>query len=172
MMNPNLPPPNDFRLLASSAAWIDIGIRWVHLVGFGLWLGSSAVILVLGASSLRRFLFVQWTALGLQAVSGTMSMVRWTPFYVAPYVWNLHELSHIRFGKSYALFMAAKHFLVLIAASLTVLVTIRSFKLQEHSEAARSATKFLAAASLLLGLSIVYIMMIVLLLHEGVDHAL
>ena len=172
MMNLNLPPPNDFRLLASSAAWIDIGIRWVHLAGFGLWLGSSAVILVLGASSLRRFLFVQWTALGLQAVSGTMSMVRWTPFYVAPYLWNLHELSHIRFGKSYALFMAAKHFLVLIAVSLTMLVTIRSFKLQEHSEAARSATKFLAATGVLLGLSIAYIMMIVLLLHEGVDHAL
>jgi hypothetical protein len=172
IMDPNIPPPNDFRLLATSAAWIDIAVRWLHLVGFGLWLGSSAVALAFGSVPLARFLLVEWTALILQVISGIASMVRWTPFYLAPYLWNLHDLFHIRFGKSYALFMSAKHVLVLIAVSLTMLVTVRSIKLRENNEAARSATKFLAATGLLLGLTIAYIMMIVLLLHEGVDHAL
>ncbi|HEY2987319.1 MAG TPA: hypothetical protein VGL11_06310 [Candidatus Binatia bacterium] len=172
IINPNLPPPNDFRLLASSAAWIDIGLRWIHLMGFGLWLGGSAAALVLGPTLPARFMSVHWTALGLQIVSGVASMVRWTPFYIAPYLWNLHELSHVRFGKNYALFMSAKHTLVLVAVSLAMLVTFRLGKLREDKPAARSAMNFLAVASLLLGLTIAYVMMIVLLLHEAVDHAL
>ena len=99
-------------------------------------------------------------------------MVRWTPFYLTPYVWNLHELSHLRFGKSYALFMAAKHILFVVAVSLMMIVTIRYLRLHRNVEAVRTKIQLLAVASLLLGLAIAYIMVIVLLLHEGVDHAL
>ena len=70
IVNANLPPPNDFRLLTSSAAWIDIAVRWVHLMGFGLWLGGSAAALVFAPASPARFLLVGWTALVLQVVSG------------------------------------------------------------------------------------------------------
>lgn len=34
------PPPNDFRHLANPAVWLDAGVRWVHLLGFGLWVGA------------------------------------------------------------------------------------------------------------------------------------
>jgi hypothetical protein len=172
LVNQNLPPPNDFRLLMSSPAWIDIGVRWVHLMGFGLWLGGSAATLAFGPALPARFLLVSWAALVFQVVSGIASMVRWTPFYVTPYVWNLPELSHLRFGKSYTHFMAAKHILVIVAVSLTMIVTIRYLRLHKNVEAVRAEIRLLAVASFLLGLAIAYLMMIVLLLHEGIDHAL
>jgi len=33
-------------LLTNSAAWMDIGLRWLHLLAFGLWVGSSTRITV------------------------------------------------------------------------------------------------------------------------------
>jgi hypothetical protein len=170
--NQDFPPPNDFRLLTSGAAWIDITVRWVHLMGFGLWLGGSAATLLFGPALPARFLLVTWTALVLQLVSGIASMVRWTPFYVAPYVWNLYELSPLRFGKSYTLFIAAKHILIVAALSLVTVMTFRYLKLHKNGEPSGAEIRLLAGASLLLGLVIAYIMMVVLLLHEGVDHAL
>lgn len=167
--NQNLPPPNDFRLLTRSAAWIDIGVRWVHLLGFGLWLGGSAAVLTFDQASSGRFLLVTWTASVLQVVSGIANMVRWTPFYLQPYIWNLSELSSIRFGRSYALFMAAKHLLVVPAILLLVVWTIRYLRGEGTKYL---SVRALAGVSFLLGLAIAYIMMIVLLLHEGVDHAL
>lgn len=92
IVNQDLPSPNDFRLLTRSAAWIDIGVRWVHLMGFGLWLGGSVVTLVFGPALPVRLLLVGWTVLALQVASGIASMVRWTPFYLTPYIWNLHYM--------------------------------------------------------------------------------
>lgn len=168
-VNQNLPPPNDFRLLTRSAAWIDIGVRWVHLLGFGLWLGGSAAVLTFDQASSGRFLLVTWTALVLQVVSGIANMVRWTPFYLQPYIWDLSELSSIRFGRSYTLFMAAKHLLVVTAILLLIVWTIRYLRGEGTKYL---SVRALAGVSFLLGLAIAYIMMIVLLLHEGVDHAL
>ena len=165
----DLSPPNDFGLLTTGAAWMDIGVRWVHLLGFGLWLGGSAVALTLGQVSTGRFLLVIWTALALQVASGISNMVRWTAFYLPPYIWNLSELTPIRFGKSYTLFMAGKHLLVIV--SLTLLI-VWTFRYSRNKGAKHLSVQPLAAVSLLLGLAIGYIMMIVLLLHEGVDHAL
>ena len=169
IVNQNFPSPNDFRLLTRSAAWIDIGVRWVHLLGFGLWLGGSAAALSFGQVSSGRFLWVAWIALVLQIVSGIGNMARWTPFYLPPYIWNLSELTPIRFGKSYTLFMAAKHLLVIAALSSLTVGTVRYLR---NREARHAGVQRLAAVSLLLGVAIGYIMMIVLLLHEGMDHAL
>ena len=159
----------NFRLLTRSAAWIDIGVRWVHLLGFGLWLGGSAAALSFGQVSSGRFLWVAWIALVLQIVSWIGNMARWTPFYLPPYIWNLSELTPIRFGKSYTLFMAAKHLLVIAALSSLTVGTVRYLR---NREARHAGVQRLAAVSLLLGVAIGYIMMIVLLLHEGMDHAL
>ena len=161
--------PNDIGLLLTSDAWIDIGLRWLHLLGFGLWLGGSAGVLAFGGASTGRFLAFLWVLLIIQILSGIASMGRWTPFYLAPYVWNLAELARIRFGRSYTLFMAAKHLMVGAALVLLIAWTIRYLRVEGIRQL---SIQPLAAVSLLLGLTMAYMMMIILLLHEGVDHAL
>jgi hypothetical protein len=155
------PPPNDFSLLMSSRAWLDIGARFLHLVGFGIWIGP------------RRFLSMLWAGLLVQVASGMVNMRLWTPFDVPPYVWNLTHLSQMRFGRSYALFMAGKHLLVLLAASLMIAWTVRYWKnSRRKDESENVAVRSLAGVTLCIGLVIGYIMIIMLLLLEGIDHAL
>lgn len=171
--NESNPAPNDFRLLASSTAWIDVTARWLHLLGFGLWLGGSAAALVFGPVSTARFLSISWAAIFLQILSGIANMKRWTPFDVPPYFWNLDHLSHIRFGRSYALFMAVKHVFLLVAIILMVIWIVRyRIRLRRESAAEDVTLRRLTGALFCIGLLIGYIMMIVLFLHEGIDHAL
>jgi len=165
-------PPNDFRLLTSPQAWWDMGIRWLHLMGFGLWVGGLIAALCFGAVAPRRFLAYTWAALGVQIFSGVASMSRWTPFYFPPYVWNLGVLSDLRFGRSYTLFLAIKHALVLTALILTMATTLRYWNVLGRGKLTEFSLKSFVVASLLLGLTIAYIMTIVLLIHEGVDHVL
>ncbi len=172
MVSQNVPPPNDFQPLATRAAWIDIGVRWIHLLGFGLWLGGNAAALVFNRVSSGRFLLYSWIVLTLQVLSGIANMARWTPFYLSPYVWNLDELSHIRFGKTYTLFMMAKHVLVFMAISLTMRMTVRYRRAHSKAEINPFDLRPFVVVGLFLGLVIGYLIIIVLLLHEGVDHAL
>ncbi|MGH7827356.1 MAG: hypothetical protein ACREQ7_19530 [Candidatus Binatia bacterium] len=163
--------PNDFQLLETKDAWIDIGIRWFHLLGFGLWLGGTAMAAVFGSVSPKRFLQYSWTAITIQILSGIANMERWTPFYLSPYFWNSTALAHIRFGASYTVFMTMKHILVLAVIALIASQTY------QHLKASRKAQDFVSfrpylVIETILGLAIAYIMIIVLLLHEGVDHAL
>jgi hypothetical protein len=142
-------------------------------LGFGLWVGSSAAGLLFSPVDAARFLSISWVALLLQMLSGIANMKRWTPFDVPPYFWNLDHLSHIRFGRSYALFMAAKLVLVLVAIILMVIWTVRyRSRLRRQNGTLEVAVRSLAGATLCLGLVIGYILIIILLLHEGVDHAL
>ncbi|MBI4525931.1 MAG: hypothetical protein HY695_19210 [Deltaproteobacteria bacterium] len=163
--------PDGFWLLTTSAAWVDISVRWVHLLGFALWVGASAAALLFGPVPIARFLSISWAAISLQLLSGIAGMVRWAPFDVPPYFWNLDHLSRIRFGRSYALFMTAKHGLVLVAIALMTIWTVRYGK-NRRRNTPETPVQSLAGASLCIGLVIGYIMMIILFLHEGVDHAL
>lgn len=172
VLNENTPSPNDFRLLASSSAWIDISARWLHLLGFGLWVGGSAAALVFGPVSAARYLWISWSALGLQILSGMANMESWTPFYLFPYIWNLHALSQLRFGRSYTLFMTAKHILVLVIVVLMIIWTFRHLRLCRKNRPVELPIRSLAGTSFFLGLVIGYIMIIILFLHEAVDHAL
>ena len=99
-------------------------------------------------------------------------MDRWTPFYLPPYFWNLDHLSGIRFGRSYTLFMTGKHNLVLTAMILMIIWTFRYIRLRRKNGTVELPVRSLAGATFFIGLVIGYIMMIILLLHEGVDHAL
>lgn len=164
-------PPNNFALLARPAAWIDIGLRWLHLLGFGLWFGGNCWGLALGGVSARRFVFGSWSLLSLQLLTGVASMTRWTPFAVAPYLWNLHVLSHLRFGRTYTLFMGAKHALALLTVIVVGYATVRYLRSGRLQRGHLVATPYLVWNAIL-GLLIAFLMMAVLLLHEGVDHAL
>lgn len=171
-VSPQVSPPNDFGMLANRDAWIDIGLRWLHLLGFGLWLGGSAWVLCFGGVSAARYLLFSWLLLAVQIASGIASMGRWTPFYLSPYMWNLNDLSFIRFGRSYTFLMTIKHILVIFATLLTLIVTTGHLRFREEETIGRSHLRHLLAMNLLLGLIVGYIMIIVLLIHEGVDHAL
>ncbi len=166
------PPPNDFRLLANPAVWIDISVRWIHLLGFGLWVGGSAIALVFGQVSPRRFLWYSWTILIIQICSGIASIGHWTPFYLPPYVWNLDALSHVNFGRTYTLFMAVKHLLVILTFSLLMDMTVRYRRVRNTGKTDQFNLQPFVFVYLFLGLVIGYLMIIMLLLHEGVDHAL
>jgi len=173
VVSPDSPPPNDFRLLVIPAAWIDIVLRWIHLLGFGLWLGGIIVTGIFGGVSPKRFLFFSWILLVIQILSGVLSMGRWTPFYITPYIWNLSALSHVRFGQTYTLVLTVKHALVLAVVGLMLVITYRyvnARRREEEQDIVSFRPCVLTAAAL--GLAIAYVMMMVLLIHEGVDHAL
>lgn len=173
-VNPDSPPPNDFYLLATRDAWIDIVLRWIHLLGFGLLLGGVVVAAFIKDVSTKRFLWYAWILLIIQVLSGIGNMARWTPFYPAPYIWNVSSLSHIRFGWSYLIFMAAKQALVVGIIGLMVALTCRSVRLS-YWDRGQSTTvyprPYLMLAAVLV-FTIAYIMIIILFLHEGIDHAL
>lgn len=156
-------PPNDFRLLVSRQVVVDIGVRWLHLLGFGLWLGGTAVVLSFGGVAPGQYLIYTWIVLSIQLLSGIANMSRWTPFYLPPYPWNLDALSNLRFGRTYTIFMAVKQTLVLAVLTVTGAMTVRY---------RNAALQPFLVVNLLLGLTIAYIMIIVLLVHEGVDHLL
>jgi hypothetical protein len=81
---------------------------------------------------------------------------------------------HIRFGWSYLSFMAAKQALVVGIIGLMVVLTCRSVRLS-YWDRGQSATvyprPYLMLAAVLV-FTIAYIMIIILFLHEGIDHAL
>jgi hypothetical protein len=160
-------PPNDFELLMTPSAWVDIVLRWMHLVGFGLWTGGMLATVIVGGVSPGRFLVYSWSLLFLQIVSGSIQMERWAPFQPAPYIWNLEVLSHLRFGRLYTLLMAVKHgwFLIIVGLLLTATVLHRR-------RGPDFSVRGYALAGAVAALAISYIMMMVLLVHEGVDHAL
>ena len=160
-------PPNDFELLTTPRAWADIVFRWMHLVGFGLWTGGMLATLIVGGVSPGRFLVYSWSLLFLQIVSGSIQMERWAPFEPAPYLWNLDALSHLRFGRIYTSLMAVKHGLVLLTISL-FMAPIVLYLRHERDFSMRGYALSGAIAALVIS----YIMMMVLLVHEGVDHAL
>jgi hypothetical protein len=162
--------PNDFQLLETKDAWIDIGIRWVHLLGFALLLGGTAIAAVFKEVSPKRFLQYSWIVITIQILSGIGNMERWTPFYVSPYFWNSTALAHIRFGSSYTFFMAAKHGLVVVVIAVIAFQTYQYFNSGRNTQDHVSFRHYLVIETIL-GLAIAYTMIIVLLLHEGVDHA-
>ncbi|MGH7412095.1 MAG: hypothetical protein ACREJ6_13685 [Candidatus Methylomirabilis sp.] len=166
------PPPNNFGLLGSPQVWGDIGVRWLHLLGFGLWVGGTTAALCFGGVTPGRFLVYTWAALGIQTLSGVASMASWTPFYLPPYIWNLNALSPLRFGRAYTILLAVKHAVVLTTLILTGGTTLRYWNARGRGKSDAFSLRPFLLVSLFLGLAIAYVMIVVLLVHEGVDHVL
>jgi len=152
---------------------VDAVSRLAHLLGFGLWLGGIALAAAHPAISLKTVLRYTWVWLGIQLLSGIVQMAVATPFAMPPYLWNLGTLHHVRFGWTYTVLMAIKHGLVLGVVGVTGLLTLRYRVAVRRSEVAKDVPhRWLCAANLALGLAIAWIMLMLLLVHEGVDHAL
>jgi len=100
LVGANSPPPNDFLLLATKDAWIDIVLRWFHLLGFGLLLGGMAIGAFFKEISTKRFLWYVWILLTVQILSGIGNMARWTPFDPAPYVCFMPYRIYVSVGRT------------------------------------------------------------------------
>jgi hypothetical protein len=123
--------------------------------------------------SLKAFLGYSWLWLGVDLLSGVVQMAVAMPFTLPPYIWNLEALHHVPFGWMYTVLMAMKHGLVLAVVGVTGLLTLR-YRATARGEDVSKGTmgRWLYAANLAMGLAIAWVMIMLLLVHEGVDHAL
>jgi len=162
-----------WRLIREPRVQVDLVSRFAHLLGFGLWLGGLVVATVHRTVPLGRFLAYSWLWLGVQLLSGIVQMAVATPFALPPYVWNLEALHHIRFGWTYIVLMSIKHGLVLGVVTVTGLLTWGSRVAVQQGEVSKAVTSgWFHAANLALGLAIAWVMVMLGLVHQGVDHAL
>jgi hypothetical protein len=162
-----------WRLIKPPRVQVDLVSRFAHLLWSGLWLGGLVVAMVYPAVPLRRFLAYSWLWLGVQLLSGVVQMAVATPFALSPYLWNLEALHHIRFGWTYTVLMSIKQGLVLGVVAVTGLLTWRSRVAVHPGEVSKAVmSRWFHAANLALGLAIAWVMVMLLLVHEGVDHAL
>jgi nitrite reductase/ring-hydroxylating ferredoxin subunit len=162
-----------WHLLRQPGVLLDATSRFAHLLGFSLWLGAVAVATAHPTIPLKAFLEYSWLCLGVQLLSGVVQMAVATPFALPPYIWNLEALHHVPFGWTYTALMAMKHGLVLGIVGVTGLLTLRYRATARGKDVSKGTTgRWLYAANLAMGLAIVWVMIMLLLVHEGVDHAL
>lgn len=162
-----------FRLFSVPQAAGDALARFGHLVGFALWLGGTAAIMLTGAENARRVLPLLWLGIGVQVVTGAYQMLTWTPFSLVPYPWpwRLSLMEHFRFGSTYTLLLTAK----LGLAGLGLLGTTGLTLAARQDAVAGRRKKWIWGFGWLIvavGLALAYVVVALLLVHEGVDHAL
>lgn len=160
-----------FRLFTIPQVAADAVTRFGHLGGFALWLGGTAAMLLAPVETWRRAMPLLWLGLVVQALTGIYQIRFWTPFAVVPYPWRLASMAQFRFGFTYTLVLTIK----LALAALTVLGTV-SLSLVASRVAWRSRgvvwVRALSWANFVVGLVLAYVAVALLLVHEGVDHAL
>lgn len=158
-----------FRIFGIPRVTGDAAARFGHLLGFALWLGGVAASLVVPGAHADRVVPLLWSGLGIQAVTGAYQIVSWIPFTVVPYPWRLSAMAGFRFGYTYTLLLAVKLGLVVLAVAGTA-----AFGILAHRAVARrrSAVRTLGWMNLAIGLLLAYVAVALLLVHEGVDHAL
>lgn len=156
-------------MLAQGPALAALGLRGLHLLGFGLWLGLMGLGLAAREPPLRRLVTWAWLALGVGLLSGIGELVTWVPFAALPLPWNLGGLRHFRFGVTYTSLLAAK----LAVAGAILAVTAWLWVLSRRaSHPAAGLARGLLALNIALGFALAYLAMMLLLVHEGIDHAL
>lgn len=158
-----------FRIFGIPGVSRAAAARFGHMIGFALWLGGVAASLVVPVGDAGRVVRLLWLGLGIQAVTGAYQMVSWTPFATVPYPWRVSVMADFRFGYTYALLLAVKLGLAALAVAGTAALGIVA-----HRGVGRraSAVRALGWINLAIGLLLAYVAVALLLVHEGVDHAL
>lgn len=160
-----------FRLFLVPQVAGDTWARFGHLMGFALWLGGTAALLLAGTRDARRVLPLLWLGLGTQVVTGAYQMLTWTPFSLVPFPSRLSAMEHFRFGYTYTLLLTAKLGLAALGLLGTVGLTIAA----RHGGPGRPTAEWVRGfgwLTLVAGLALAYVAVALLLVHEGVDHAL
>ncbi len=95
----------------------------------------------------------------------------WTPFALIPYPWRLSSMAKFRFGYTYTLLLALK----LGLAGMAALGTAGLAMAAREGPGGRRRSGWIRALgwlNLAVGLGLAYVAVALLLVHEGVDHAL
>lgn len=102
--------------------WLSLLLDWAHLVGFGLWLGVTALAFFTPRPSARLTVALTWLALLVGVATGFNKLEYGTPFArgLTLFLW---DVPRVFFGREYAYTLAAKHLLILGAAVVTALLT-------------------------------------------------
>jgi len=158
-----------FRIFGIPRGIGDVAARFGHLIGFALWLGGVAASLAVPARDAGRVTPLLWAGLAVQAVTGAYQIVSWTPFTVVPYPWRLATMADFRFGYSYTLLLAVKLGLAVLALSGTAALAI---VVNRGVGQRLLVLRLLEWTNLAVGLVLAYVVVALLLVHEGVDHAL
>ncbi len=158
-----------FELFTVPRVVADALARFGHLLGFAAWLGGNAASLLVSAPDRRRVLPQLWLALGVQGLTGIYQLLWWTPFTVVPYPWRLSAMADFRFGHTYTLLLALKLALVVVAVAGTAGLTVA---LRRAPSGRSRGAGALGVLNVVVGLVLAYLAIALLLVHEGVDHAL
>lgn len=148
----------------------DASARFGHLIGFALWLGATAAMLLTAPDDARRVLPLLWLGMGVQVVTGVYQMLTWTPFALVPYPSRLSLMEHFRFGYTYTLLLTAKLGLAGLALLGTVGLTL-ALRGATGSHSTGWGRRF-GWLNFALGLVLAYVAVALLLVHEGIDHVL
>lgn len=158
-----------FQLFTIPHVAADALMRFGHLVGFALWLGGTTAMLLAPIDDAARALPLLWLA--VQALTGAYQIVWWTPFSVTPYPWRLSTMATFRFGFTYTLVLAVKLGLALVALLGTVALEM-TLRRASAAPGEKRWVRGLGWLNVAIGLALAYSAITLLLVHEGVDHAL
>lgn len=160
-----------FKLFGIPRIAMDAVARFAHLIGFALWLGAAAGSLTVPVAAAGRVAGLLWLGLGIQATSGAYQLMTWTPFTVTPLPWRLAEMTRFRFGYTYTVLLTLKLALAGAGTLATIALSVATRR-AAGGTMRPSIIRALQGAHLTIGLLLAYVAMAMLLVHEGVDHAL
>lgn len=148
--------------------WTLLVLDWGHLVGFGLWLGVTALALVAPRLPPRHTVVFTWLALVIGIGTGFSKMEYGTPFAkgLSLFWW---EIPRIFFGREYIYTLAAKHVLILGGIVVTALMTRQAWR-RNPDEVPGRIFRWLLLANLLIVLAIGGAAAVLGLLHAIVLH--
>jgi len=148
--------------------WRLLVLEWGHLVGFGLWVGVTALALLTPRLSLRSAMTLTWVALVTGVGTGFNKMEYGTPFArgLSLFSW---EVPRIFFGQEYIYTLTAKHLLILGAFVVTGFLTRQAWHGNPNGAGLRTA-RWLLLVNLLIALAIGAAAAVLGLLHAIVLH--
>lgn len=102
--------------------WRLLLLNWGHLLGFGLWVGVTALALANPGVSPRVAVALTWLALALGIGTGFNKMEYGTPFPRGLRLFDW-DVPRIFFGREYLYTLSTKHALIVTALGMTAWLT-------------------------------------------------
>jgi hypothetical protein len=150
------------------AGWRFLLLNWGHLLGFGLWIGVTALALAQPQLPPRATVLLTWLALAIGIGTGLNKMEYGTPFPRGLRLLDW-DVPHIFFGKEYLYTLTAKHALIVGAVIVTGIMTREAWR-QNREPASACCLRLLLLGNFVLALAIAGAATILGILHAIVLH--